>query len=409
MIFESIIVGRGLIGSAAAKYISRSQKNVALIGPDEATALEQGIVFASHYDRARIQRIVGKDSIETLLNLQSSQQHSDLEKESGINYHVGDGCLLVTPDDTDDYLNHYQEEAKKFDVDFQIFQNASELKNFNSNLRFPGSAKGIYEPAPSGHINPRLLIKAQSEVFKRNGGKIFNNTVTDVSVENDAIKITCLDDQTFYAEKVLLAPGSFVNYLNLLENKLVLKVKSETTIWVKVKEEEALRLSSLPPLLYKINEPEVQDIYLIKPLKYPDGNFYLKMGANIPNDIYFNSLQEIQEWFKNENKNDNRPALEKALKSILPGISIEEVREKRCIVCYTAHNKPYIGQIKKGLFVAAGGNGYAAMSSDTLGKIAATVLLEDQFPAGFSAKDFVPVFECPYVYNKNLSPSHFGT
>lgn len=393
MIFKSIIVGRGLIGSAAAKYISRSQKNVALIGPDETTALQEGIVFASHYDRARIQRIVGKDSIETLLNLQSAKQHSELEQESGVNYHVGEGCLLVTPDDTNDYLNHYKEEAKKFDVNFQFLQNASQLKYFNSNLRFPASAKGIYEGAPSGHINPRLLIKAQSEVFKKNGGTIFNTTVTDVSFENDVIKIACIDDQIMYAKKVLLSPGSFVNFLNLLKKKLALKVKSETTIWVKVKEEEAMRLSSLPPLLYKINEPEIQDIYLIRPLKYPDGNFYLKMGANIPKDMYFNSLQEIQGWFKNDNREDNLPVLKKALHSILPGISIEEVREKHCIVCYTAHNKPYIGQIEKGLFVAAGGNGYAAMSSDTLGKIAATVLLEDRFPPDFSAKDFAPVFE----------------
>lgn len=391
MIFKSIIVGRGLIGSAAAKYISRSEKNVALIGPDEATALQEGIVFASHYDRARIQRIVGKDSIETLLNLQTAKQHSELEQESGVNYHVGEGCLLVTPDDM--YLNHYKEDAKKFDVGFQFLQNASQLKYFNSNLRFPDSAKGIYEGAPSGHINPRLLIKAQSEVFRKNGGTIFNNTVTDVSFENDVIKIACIDNQIMYAKKVLLSPGCFVNFLNLMKKKLALKVKSETTIWVKVKEGEAMRLSSLPPLLYKINEPEIQDIYLIRPLKYPDGNFYLKMGANIPNDMYFNSLKEIQGWFKNDNKENNRPVLEKALHSILPAISIEEVREKHCIVCYTAHNKPYIGQIEKGLFVAAGGNGYAAMSSDTLGKIAATVLLEEQFPPDFSANDFAPVFE----------------
>ena len=181
--------------------------------------------------------------------------------------------------------------------------------------------------------------------------------------------------------------------MNLLQKKLVLKIKSETTIWVKVNEEEARRLSSLPPLLYKINEPEIQDIYLIRPLKYPGGNYYLKMGANIPTDIHFNNLTEIQDWYKNGDGNDNRPVLEKALKAILPGISIQEVHEKRCIVCYTKHNKPYIGPIQKGLFVAAGGNGYAAMSSDTLGKIAATVLLEDDFPTGFSAKDFEPVFE----------------
>ncbi len=86
---------------------------------------------------------------------------------------------------------------------------------------------------------------------------------------------------------MLLAPGSFINFLNLLRKKLALKVKSETTIWVKVNEEEARRLSSLPPLLYKIDEPEIQDIYLIRPLKYPDGNYYLKMGANIPTDHLF--------------------------------------------------------------------------------------------------------------------------
>jgi hypothetical protein len=45
------------------------------------------------------------------------------------------------------------------------------------------------------------------------------------------------------------------------------------------------------------------------------------------------------------------------------------------------------------LYIAAGGNGYAAMSSDALGKIAATVLMENDFPNGFFEKDFKPVFE----------------
>ena len=180
MIYESIIIGRGLIGSAAAKYISHSQKKVALIGPDEATTSEQQIVFASHYDRARIQRIVGKDSVETLLNLQSALQHSQLENESKINYHTKEGCLLVTPDATDFELRRYPEEAKKFDVNFQMFENSAQLKAFNSDFHFPDSAKGIYEASPSGHINPRLLIKAQLEVFKNNGGEVINNTVKEI-------------------------------------------------------------------------------------------------------------------------------------------------------------------------------------------------------------------------------------
>ena len=397
MIYESIIIGRGLIGSAAAKYISRSQKNVALIGPDEPTVLQQGIVYASHYDRARIQRIIGKDSVETLLNLQSAFQHSELEKESKINYHTKGGCLLVAPDAADTDLERYPSEAKKFNVNYQQFQTKDQLRRFSPDLHFPETAMGIYETAPSGHIDPRLLIKAQSEVFSNNGGTIINNTVKEITFQKDAVAITCLDQQRWYAKKVLLAPGSFVNFLDLLKVKLVLKVKSETTIWVKVSPGEAERLSGLPALLYKINEPEIQDIYLIRPLQYPDGNYYLKMGANLPNDLYFRSLAEVQKWLKDEHTPDNRPVLQKALKDLIPSLSIDKVYEKKCIVCYTPHGKPYIGPVENGLFVAAGGNGYAAMSSDSLGKIAASVLLENRFPKEFSAKDFEPVFDTQVV------------
>ncbi len=394
MIYDTIIIGRGLIGCAAAKYISRSQKNVALIGPDEATTSQQQIVFASHYDQARIQRIVGNDAVTTMLNKQSANEYASLEKESNTSFHTKEGCLIVIPNDADSYLRHYEKEAKKFDVDYRLFETADSLKTFYPDFNFPSSAKAIYEPSPCGHINPRLLIKAQQEVFTKNGGDIFNNTVIDVSYENGIVKITCLDDEIFYTKKLLLAAGSFTNFFNLLKEKLVLKLKGETTIWAKVNATEAERLQSLPSLLYKIDEPEIQDIYLIQPVKYPDGNYYVKIGANIPSDIYFNNLHEIQQWFKNGNGTDNIPVLRKALQAIIPGLLIEDCFEKRCIVCYTKHGKPYLGPIEnKGLYIAAGGNGYAAMSSDALGKLAASVLSEEKFPAGFSSIDFEPVFE----------------
>jgi len=44
------------------------------------------------------------------------------------------------------------------------------------------------------------------------------------------------------------------------------------------------------------------------------------------------------------------------------------------------------------LFIAAGGNGYAAMCSDAIGKIAATLIQEGFFPTGFISEDFQPVF-----------------
>lgn len=393
MTFDIIVIGRGLIGSAAAKYLSKSQKNVALIGPDEAKVVKEGTVFASHYDQARVQRIIGKDAVWTLLNQQSAAQYEAMEKETNIQFHSDVGCLYVNPYGSDPYLDNMQEQAKFFNTDYQEFSSGESLNNSFPDFHFPAPAKGIFEASPSGHINPRLLIEAQLKIIQKNGGKIFNDTVNGVSNENGIIKITTIDGKIFESKKVLLAPGAFVNFLNLLQNKLVLKLKSESTIWVKVSPEDAHRLNKLPSLLYEISEPEIQDIYLVRPLLFPDGAYYLKLGGNFPNDIIFKDLSEIRHWFKNGKSQGNLEVMQNALKKIMPALSIENSEIKNCIITYTQHGKPYIGRADmKNLFVATGGNGYSAMCSDALGKIAANLLLYGKFPEGFSEEDFKPVF-----------------
>ena len=57
-IFEFAIIGSGLTGSAAAKYICESDNNAVLIGPSEPKDKQnhEGI-YGSHYDEGRITRI----------------------------------------------------------------------------------------------------------------------------------------------------------------------------------------------------------------------------------------------------------------------------------------------------------------------------------------------------------------
>lgn len=392
MIYDNIIIGAGLIGSAAAKYISESEKNVALIGPDEDRVLSEKIIFSSHYDSSRIQRFFGNDAIFTLLNQQSVNQYDTIEKETKIIFHFKEGCLYVNPSGMNTYLKKIAEQAKVFDIKYQNFQSGESIHSFNSDFNFPVSAKGIFEPAPSGHINPCLLIKAQQFLFKKNGGILFNDIVKDVNQKGDEIKIETLDGKIYRSKKVLLASGAFINFFNLLKRKLLLRLKSETTILAKVSPEEAFHLVNLPALLYKIRKPEIQDIYLVRPIQYPDGNFYLKMGANIPDDIYFTNLSEIQEWFKNENDKANLKIIKETLMNLIPNLSIKKCHERKCIVSYTQHGKPYIGKVDHNIFVATGGNGYSAMCSDALGKISATLMLKNQFPLPFLQKDFEPVF-----------------
>ena len=55
--FRFIIIGRGMMGAAAARHLSAIADGIALIGPREpAERKSHDGVFASHYDEARITR-----------------------------------------------------------------------------------------------------------------------------------------------------------------------------------------------------------------------------------------------------------------------------------------------------------------------------------------------------------------
>jgi glycine/D-amino acid oxidase-like deaminating enzyme len=183
MIYDSVVIGKGLMGSAAAKYLSQSQKYVALIGPDEEMALHEGIVFSSHYDQARIQRVIGKDAVWTLLNQQSAEQYDSLERETNIEFHSKVGCLYVNPYENDQYMANADEQGKRFKVNYQSFKNGESLNLSHTDFHFPYNANGIFEGPPSGNINPQLLIKAQLTMFQNNGGEVFNDTANDISYD----------------------------------------------------------------------------------------------------------------------------------------------------------------------------------------------------------------------------------
>ena len=391
MIYDSMVIGRGLIGSAAARYLSMHQKNVAAIGPDES---KDAIVFSSHYDQARIQRIIGTDPVWTLLNLQSANQYDFLEAESNTKFHSAPGCLYVNPSGTDTYLEQIRSQRDQFNLQYESKENAEAIHKSFQEFHFPASAKAIFESSPSGYINPRALIKAQLILFKKNGGGIINDVASELSYTKNFFQITTLTGQIYKSKKVLLCPGAFTNFFNLIKNKLAFTLKSETTLLANVSFDEAQRLSKLPSLLYEIQIPEYQNIYLIQPVQYPDGNYYLKMGCNMPEDIYFDKLADVQDWFKSGDSDANLKKLSEALITVMPNLKVDAVLTKRCIVSFTKHRKPYIGALNNnGLFVAAGGNGYAAMCSDAAGRIAADLLINGVFPKEYPASSFEPVFQ----------------
>ncbi len=391
--FDVIVIGKGLVGSAAAKYLSASQKNIALIGPDEPVDYKNAVVFASHYDQARVQRLIGKDEAWTKLNIDSAGQYASMQEKTGIDFHDPVGCLYVNPSGRDNYLENAKSIGEQFQTGFDVFHSGTEINNIYPDFHFPETAHGLFESSPAGLINPRLLIKAQLKLLEENNGTIIRDTVVNISHIGTEYLVETSEGSSYFAHRILLAAGSFVNFFNLLPEKLNLVIKSEVVLLAQLSEKDAEKLSKLPSLLYEIDNGVVEGIYLVRPVKYPDGEWYLKMGCNLPEDILLENITQVQHWFRQGDSDRFIPVMKDALMTIMPGLKPVSFLTKRCIINRSVHGRPYIGETsQQGLFIASGCNGYSAMCSDAIGQLAASLVQGGSIPQGYEHSSFVPVY-----------------
>jgi sarcosine oxidase len=90
------VLGRGLIGSAAARHLSKMGHDVALIGPDEpADFSRHDGVFGSHYDEGRITRRFDPEPFWVQMNCAAISRYGEISAESGVEFYREVGVLHV--------------------------------------------------------------------------------------------------------------------------------------------------------------------------------------------------------------------------------------------------------------------------------------------------------------------------
>ena len=374
--FDVLVIGKGLMGSAAARYLSAFGADTAVLGPDEPQNPQtHDGVFASHYDQGRITRRLSKDLTWATLAHRSIDQYQDLETRSGLRFYKPTGGLYVGPDDgSRAYWQQAAAIGQRFNVAYDEFT-ANELATQLPQLHFPVAFAGILEHAPAGYINPRSLIAAQLALFVEQGGTILQETAVSVTRPSNKIIVHTREGNQYETRKLLIAAGGFSNCFGLLERPLNLRLKTETILLAEIDEAEANRLSDMPTVIYALDTPDLRNIYLLPPILYPDGRFYLKMGCDtrldqtLPHDV-----AAIRHWFIRGESDVMMPAMRDALKSIIPGLQAQSWATKRCLITYTPHGKPFIDAVVPGqVYVATGGNGSSAKSSDAIGQLAASL------------------------------------
>jgi sarcosine oxidase len=166
-------------------------------------------------------------------------------------------------------------------------------------------------------------------------------------------------------------------------------VYARTVTLFEVSDADAVRLAAMPSLIFRA--PGI-DIYLLPPIRYPDGKFYLKIGGD-PDDLALSDDAEMRAWFKTEGRDTVRAHLKRIVEGLLPNIVPLSISTAACVVSHTESGYPMIGYTSSPeIAVLTGCAGTSAKSSDEIGRLGAELLLSGGIGEEGYSTDFTPQF-----------------
>jgi len=388
-LFEYAIIGKGMFGSAAAKYLADHSDSILLIGSDEPQdlRLHKG-VFGSYYDSGRITRILDTEYVWALAAKRSIDRYRQIENDGGESFFHPVGCLRVMPD----AINRRQYIAANEAIGDRLQATYERLSDDDLNrrwryLRFPKNSLAIFETKNAGWIDPRKLVKAQQQIAAAKTDKgshpcvqIIGETVVGKNILADgSIELKTDKANRFNAKRILVTAGGFANFNGLIERRLNLMPRAETTLRAEISQECAVNLKEMPCLIWFFDDhPNLHYVYIVPPVQYPDGRWYLKVGGDREAEHLFTCLAELETWFHSDGGAEAASDFRGILESLIPDMEALSWVSKPCVITDTATDRPYIGAIDENVFVAVGGCGAAAKSSDEFGRLAALCVRGEQ-------------------------------
>ncbi|MEU9456808.1 FAD-dependent oxidoreductase [Streptomyces sp. NPDC048277] len=417
---EVVVVGAGMFGAAAAKYLARSGADVLVIGPGQPPrdgAPASLAAFGAHHDEARIVRRLGWDRVWGTLDTRSADRMRALEAESGIGFLTECGALALMGKGVRDRTAEMLRLSGAAGVGVEELSGTALGREF-PDLALPpvaGGVDGLLERHGAGYLNPRLLVQAQLRLASAAGARLLTGQVAAVRKDLSPhgrwlLRGTTADGVAVRAraERVLVAAGALVGQSGALPvgSRLDLHAYTEPNLLFEVAAGERERLRALPTVVVVDPEDRGNDnlsVYLLPPVRYPDGKWYVRLGPGMqPLVRELRTAEETLAWCTGGTITAEQARfLTAMMRTLIPALEPVSVRPACCVVDKTPTRHPYIGPLgplgpgghdgHDGLFVAVGGNGHGARGSDEIGRLAATLVLGGEWDFPLPREVFEPV------------------
>ena len=249
----------------------------------------------------------------------------------------------------------------------------------------------MFERDNAGYVNPRALVKAQAILAEKAGVKLIDDIVVSTREEDGRASVQTASGAVYTADRVLVAAGGFSISKDLLPQPVGLDVYARTVAFFEIDEGDLGQYAGMPSLIYEPHDT-TKHIYLLPPVRYPDGKYYLKIGGD-PDNKRVGSDPEIREWFRSGGRESVRDHLSEIVGTLVPSVDLSRVSMAACVVSKTKSGYPAIGYTASPrIAVLTGGNGTAAKSSDEIGRLGAALLRDGKIADDVFSTDFKPEF-----------------
>ncbi|MEM8823036.1 MAG: FAD-dependent oxidoreductase [Pseudomonadota bacterium] len=383
--FDFIVIGGGMMGAPCARYLAEAGHSVALVAaPEAADPAHHDGPFASHWDAARITRRVAHDPDWSLASRRSIARYREIEARSGQTVFHEVGALMAGPatGDLAGFTEGFLAVAGGLEDAPEVMDADAVLARLG--IAVPGGSRASYEATGGGWMDPRAMRAAQTALAEAAGATVFGQA----AVGRDGQDVTLADGTGLSGGHLIVATGPHAVSDGLLPQRPKLKVWGRTIAFARLSEAEGARLKDMPSMIW-VPEGWAYELYMLPPVRYPDGRLYLKIGGEVASPTV-ETAEDMQAWFASGGDREVGERLLAEMRQVLPGLTVEAEHVGPCAVVWSETGYPYIDAAGPGITALCGGNGAAAKCGDELGRLGALVatsagLAEEGYQQDFRA------------------------
>ena len=230
-IYDILIIGGGVVGTAVARELSKYDLSIALFEKETDVAsgtskANSGIIHAGYN--------ASKDTLKGRLNIKSNPMFDQIASDLKVPFNrIGSLVVGHSQEDKEKLILEKEKSMAQTDIDLRIIEK-DELREKEPDLA-ENAIVALYAP-DAGIISPYKLTIAQAENAANNGVDIFLETkVEEVLHENDYIKGIKTNQGRYHGSIVINAAGLYADKIaaTVGENYEIVPRKGEYNLFDK--------------------------------------------------------------------------------------------------------------------------------------------------------------------------------